>query len=305
MKFINRIITRFYKLEEDVLYLYDFRIFDKIVGIFSIIWTFYIVWMYQTVLLARPESLYMPIYWFQKVFMPTLPQPVYFYTVVTLTILLLILNYFRQRVFHRILLFFLILWLNALKWNYNFASHVGHIFVLTYFFSIFLNFDKVENDVKGKAVAAHWFHAGILLTYTLAGVWKFIGLFYKLFIETQKMSWLNEHAIELNAIVSKRIHDEFPSSLILKLYAIPYIWEILTICIFFIQLFSIMGALNKRLSYFFLAGLIIFHLYNSVLNNTDFYVAIITLIILFFPYHRFRYVFDIFLTKNTNDNNAV
>ncbi len=59
-------------------------------------------------------------------------------------------------------------------------------------------------------------------------------------METQKMSWLNEHAIELNAIVSKRIHDEFPSASILNLYAIPYVWEILTICIFFIQLFSIM-----------------------------------------------------------------
>ncbi len=305
MKYINKLISRFYKPEEDVLYLYDFRVFDKIVAVFSIIWTLYIVWLYQNVLLPRPESLYMPIYWFQKVFMPTLPSPVYFYTVVILTLLLLVLNYVRQHVYYRIILFLLILWLNALKWNYNFVSHVGHIFVLTYFFSIFLNFDKGANDIRGKAIAVHWFQAGILLTYTLAGVWKFIGLFYKLFIETQKMSWLNEHAIELNAIVSKRIHDEFPSAFILKLYAIPYVWEVLTVCIFFIQLFSILGALNKRLSYFFLAGLIIFHLYNSILNNTDFYVAIITLIILFFPYHKFKRIFNVFLKKDVQENKVV
>lgn len=305
MKYVNRTITRFYKSEEDELYLYDFRVFDKIVGIFSIIWTFYIVWLYQNVLLPRPESLYMPINWFQKVFMPTFPQPTYFYSMVVLTILMLVVNYFRQRIFYRIVLFFLILWLNALKWNYNFASHVGHIFVLTYFFSIFLNFDRQKDDLKGKAAAVHWFHAGILLTYTLAGAWKFIGLFYKLFMETQKMSWMNEHAIELNAIVSKRIHDEFPSAFILDLYAVPYVWEILTVCIFFIQLFSIMGALNKRLSYFFLAGLIIFHLYNSILNNTDFYVAIITLVILFFPYHLFKRVFDVVLINSVNGKDTV
>ncbi|MBK9327859.1 MAG: hypothetical protein IPM95_00810 [Sphingobacteriales bacterium] len=305
MKYINRVMARFYNSGEDELYLYDFRVFDKIVGIFSVIWTLYIVWLYQNVLLPRPESLYMPINWFQTVFMPTLPHPAYFYSMVVLTLLSLILNYFRQHLFYRIVLFFFILWLNALKWNYNFASHVGHIFVLTYFFSIFLNFDKMGTDVRGRAAAVHWFHAGILLTYTFAGVWKFIGLFYKLFIDTQKMGWLHEHAIELNAIVSKRIHDEFPSSSVLQLYSIPYLWEVLTAGIFLIQLFSIMGSLNKRLSYFFLAGLIIFHLYNSILNNTDFYVAGITLILLFFPYHRYKRIFDAVLIKSGSGNNAV
>lgn len=102
------------------------------------------------------------------------------------------------------------------------------------------------------------------------------------------MSWLHPQAVELNTIVSLRLNDHRPSSTLMKLYEIPFLWEILTLIIFLTQFFAIIGSFNKKLGYLVLFLLIMFHLYNGFVNETYFYVAPIVLVIFFFPFHKFK-----------------
>ena len=275
-------------------YIIDYYFSDFFLRIFSILWICYSVFSFHENL-NRPKSLYEPIILFQKIFLPKLPSPILFYIITIASIFLCIYTIINKKIIFRIILFVLLLWLYAVKWNYNFFSHVGHLFLLTHLFTLFtppIKLNKHENNnslkIKDFSEAIRWSLAGILVTYSMAGFWKFLSLFYKLIYKPDDINWLSENAVELNAAVSKRIWDEHLSDFAINLYKIDYIWEIGTFFIFLVQLFAVLGAVNKKISYYVCSCLIIFHIYNIIYINTSFYVSIITLIIMFFPYHKIK-----------------
>ena len=287
MIFFKKLIRK----KDNNLFIIDYAFADFFLRIFSLFWVTYVVFSYQENN-ARPISLYKPVIWFQEWFLSSLPSPVLFYSIVLITCFLCVYTIVNKNILYRTVLFFLLLWLNTIKWNYNFFSHVGHLFLLAHFFTIFIpskNIDTFTNykDKKSFSLAIRWAYAGVLVTYSLAGFWKFSSLFYKTIFKSNAINWLSEDAVELNAIVSARIWDEQISKTMLNIYEIPYIWEIGTFFIFLIQFIAVLGAFNKRMSYFILTFLLIFHIYNMLFINTHFYVASFVLIILLFPYHKF------------------
>jgi len=284
-----RISNLFIKEDENEKFIIDYSYADVLLRIFSIFWIGYIIFVFHENL-NRPASLFEPIIWLQKLFISSIPSLYLFYSIIIISLFLCIYTIFNKKIVYRGILFLLLLWLNTLKWNYNFFSHVGHLFLLAHFFTIFIPSKNInslnsKNDIRLFSNSIRWAYAGVLITYTMAGFWKFLSLFHKLIYQSKLINWMSEDAVELNAIVSSRIWDESVSISMLKIYEIPFIWQAATLFIFCIQLIAVLGAFNKKLSYIVLAGLLIFHLYNILFINTFFYVSSIVLLILLLPYH--------------------
>jgi hypothetical protein len=287
IKFLEK--YRFIKRDEDTKFIYDYNIADTILRIFSILWLGHVFLTYQDIL-NRPKELFEPIIWVQQLLFSSIPKEITFYIVLLISIVLCIVTIFKKSITLRFLLFVLILILNTLKWNYNFFSHVGHLFVLTHLFTFLLPPRKIDKTLSRNEIILYSnsiriAFAGILITYTMAGFWKFLVLFYKLIFTTNSVNWLSNKAIELNAIVSSRLWDEQISPFMLSVYEVPFVWQIGIIITFIVQLIAVLGAFNKKLSYLIVSILILFHIYNMIFINTFFYTSVFVLIILFLPYH--------------------
>lgn len=275
--------------DDNQKFIFDYQYADFVLRIFSVFWLMYVVYSYYEIF-NRPHVLFEPIIRFQKIFVPIFPTPLLFLSVILVALFLLIITLFNQKIIFRILLFLVFLWLNTIKWNYNFFSHVGYVFILAHlFFSVLppksLSVFNDKKNLEFFSRSIRWVYAGILVTYSMAGFWKIVALAYKLLLQPNNINWVSSNAIELNAIVSARFWDESISKAMLNIYSLPYVWESLTVIIFFIQFIAVFGAFNKKLSYFILLGLLLFHVYNMIFINTSFYVASFVLLILLFPYH--------------------
>ena len=279
MKLINQ--------SENINYIIDYYYADKLLKIFTFLWILYVIFCFHENQ-QRAEILHEPIIWIQKVFNYN-KYECYIFTIISMFFCLIcILN---NNILPRLILFLCIMYLNAVKWHYNVFSHVGHLLLLAHFTTIFIPRIKFTEHLSKKAkkeysYAIRWALAGILATYTLAGIWKFLSLFYKIIKHPNEVHWLHPYAVELNAIVSARYWDETISEKMLRIYEIPYIWEFGTIFIFFIEFIAIAASFRKNISYFIVTSIIIFHIYNIIFINTSFYVSSFVLLILFFPYHK-------------------
>ncbi|MBT8317614.1 MAG: hypothetical protein HKP59_08300 [Lutibacter sp.] len=289
MNFKFRLINQL----ENEKYIYDYSFADILLRVFSIAWIGHVIYSYKQNL-ERPLELFEPIIWIQSYLSPNLPSQPLFYCIASNAILLCIHTIFNKKIIFRVFLFLLLIWLNALKWNYNFFSHVGHLFLLAHLFTLFIPPTTIKElnstlKIKQFSYSIRWAYAGVLITYSMAGFWKYLALFSKLVLYPTEINWLSERAAKLNAIVSARLWDETVSNFMLNFYNVPWFWQIGTLVIFTAQLFAILGAFNKRISYFILIMLVLFHFYNLLFINTHFYAAVVVLLILLFPYHLLDY----------------
>lgn len=276
--------------DENEKFIYDYSFSDVLLRIFSIAWVGYVIYSFEETK-NRPIGLFEPLIWIQKWLSPNLPSNFLFYTVISISVFLCIYTIFNKKIIYRVILFLLLLWLNTIKWNYNFFSHVGHLFLLAHFFTLFIPSKTIKQlnssiEIKQFSYSIRWAYAGVLITYTMAGFWKFLALFSKLLFHPNQINWLSENAANLNAIVSTRLWDETVSNIMLKFYDIPLFWQIGTLTIFTAQLFAILGAFNKKIACLILTILVFFHLYNMLFINTHFYASTFVLLILLFPYHK-------------------
>lgn len=153
--------------KENLYYLHDYKIADKLFSIFIILWCLFQINVYQE-LITRPESLYLPIVWFQRVFLSTLPNAFYFYTILIVIVFFTVLRLLHtHKIIFRVFVFIGVLWLNAVKWNYNYLPHVGHLFLLTHFLSLFLVPHALVNDVEKKLLKLEYFSLGFYLLIRL------------------------------------------------------------------------------------------------------------------------------------------
>ncbi|NIJ43642.1 signal transduction histidine kinase [Wenyingzhuangia heitensis] len=273
--------------KKDLSWVYNHVMANRALMLFTIIWTIYIVFDYN-ILIQRPVLLYEPIWGFQKLFLPSLIPPFLFVIIVLLSIGLSVFNFLSKSFFKCFLLAFLVMLLNAIRWNYGSTSHVGHLFILTHLFFAFTpNYNK--RNIKAiridlKIVKLSLF--GILITYSMAGFWKFLSLAKTVYIgDFKSVSWLHKDAVELNAITNRRMLDNEVSSFMFSLYQIPYIWEIATLLVFGIQLTAVLAVCSRKYANLVLVVLVSFHLFNTFFNDIIFNVAPIVLLILLFPYH--------------------
>lgn len=245
----------------------------------------------------RPEELFYPINWFDKLFMTSLPSPFLWWAVV---VGLFIVNaYFlfnRSSSWPRYVLALGVLWVNCIRWKFEFFSHVGHLMVLYHLLGVFLPQEKDvnKNEVLAYAKGIKWFFAGLLVGYTMSGLWKIVGFFYKIFFKPSEMTWFHPDAMVVNSAVGFRDWDMEMGALA-GLFEIRWIWQILFLIMLFIQVTTVLGAVRIRFLPYLALGNILFHLANILLIRIEFYVAPMVLFVVFFPYY--------LLFKNENKHN--
>jgi hypothetical protein len=236
----------------------------------------------------RPAELFEPINWFDKLFMPSFPNIYVWYFVWLSAFLANLSLIFRgENFFGRVLLGALILYINCIRWKYEFFSHVGHLIVLYHLLGALLprqnSFGKNQETIDYSS-AIKWLNFGVLVTYTMAGLWKVVGLFYKMIFKPDELNWLNPLAMKVNSIIGYRDWDRDLDA-VETLYSVPILWQIAFLLMLYIQTSSIFGVLRPQLAVYYAIGNIAFHLINAFLIHIEFYISPLILFVMFFPYH--------------------
>lgn len=235
----------------------------------------------------RPPELFTPINWFDKLFMTSLPGPFLWWSVVLVVFFVngsLLLN--KGGKWQRFVLAMGVLWVNCIRWKFEFFSHVGHLIVLYHLLSVFLPQKKQaeKNEVLDYARAIKWFFAGLLVGYSMSGVWKVVGFVYKVIFKPSEMTWFHPDAMVVNSAVGFRDWDVEMGAL-LDLFELRWIWQMLFVVMLLLQLGSVLGAVRIKILPYIALGNILFHLANVLFVRIEFYVAPLVLLITFFPYH--------------------
>lgn len=171
------------------------------------------------------------------------------------------------------------------QWSYGFFSHVAHLLLLAHLFSIFISF-RITTEKRGAEISnttLNWYYGGLLFTYFLSGLWKWLGLFYKVFFKPTDINWLHPDASLFNAIISFYNYDL--NFNLLPLFSYPLFWQISFILVLFIQIFCVLAAFRPQLRTGMALALIVFHIINAIVFATVFVIAPLIIACLFFPYY--------------------
>ena len=268
--------------------LFVYRYYGDLVMRFLLIgWLIFQTYTFHLVS-QRPNELFEPINWFDHLFMPVQPHWIIWYLVV---IGLLIAN-FRlikngELKIERYILALGILWVNGIRWKYEFFSHVGHLMVLYHLVGVFLPRKKDEETGKeliDYSKAIQWFFGGLLVGYTMSGLWKIVGFFYKVILKPDHITWFHADAMKLNASVGFRDWDEQMGGMV-DWYDILWPWQVLFVIMLLLQLFSVVGAIRYQILPYIMLGNVMFHLANALLIRIEFYTTPLVLFVALFPYH--------------------
>lgn len=270
------------------LMILNYNFAQKGLKILISFWLLYQLYNYYLMTL-RPIELYQPMNFFQQLFQPTFPSITVVFFVVLMTLFLCFYKKHKYDILGNILLTFCIMWLNALRWNYGFFSHVGHIFILAHLFFVFIpQTNKSENDQNIFMISKmiKWAYFAILVTYTFSGIWKIIGLFFRLLFKPTEINWLSSDAV-LNQVMIGYVDWDISFPEYINAFTIPIVWQCSFIMMVLLQLGSFLGAFRRPLLTWIMWGNIAFHLINTIFFKIEFWLTPITLLILFFPYHIF------------------
>ncbi|RIJ42632.1 hypothetical protein D1627_01890 [Pontibacter oryzae] len=254
--------------------------------VFTLLWLFWTVKKYF-LLLQRPLELFWQHNFYLNWLMPELPGKMLFLSITALAAILNLLQLIRLRnsAWLQLPLALCLLWLNLPQWSYGFLSHVNHLFLLAHLFLIFIPLHKHSwrqpDQYTSKAI--NWFYAGLLFTYTLAGLWKIPSILYKLLTSSPDVHWLHPDGALYNAFVSFRSYD-LPLHFTKLFTAVPLVWQASFILTVYVQSISVFAAFRQQLRPWVALFLILFHVVNMLAFQTHFVVAICVLLCLFLPY---------------------
>lgn len=286
MKSISKIIINFIKADksEEDKYIGDFYYANYALNLLTICWLGWQIYIYST-FSERPTTIFEPINYFQKLFLPHYPPVWLYYGVMLVCFVSLIYSFKKSTITLRLIITFCLLYLNALTWGYQFNSHVTHILILGHLFKVFLPHDLESLNIdKVKSVKAiKWCYAGILVTYSFSGIWKVVGLVYKFTIRPQDVNWLDKDAMQFNAIVGYRIWD-LKYDYWIELLGIQPLWQIVFVIMIIGQLLSVCFVFRKSWLYFGAIWTAMFHVANIVLFKVIFVIAPIAVLTIFMPW---------------------
>ena len=237
--------------------------------------------------MLRPRDIFFYEHALPRFLMPSLPAQPIVYTLVGLVAACNLYQLLRVRtkVLPQLVVALSILWLNLVLWGYGFLSHINHLFVLAHLFLVFIPVSK--KALQKPSVYLHqsinWFYAGLLFTYTLAGLWKIPSLAYKLLFDPDYIHWLHPKAALVNAIVSHRSLD-LDFKLASLFTSVPLLWQVGFMVMVYLQVSSIFGAFRLSLRPWVGLFLLVFHTLNMLVFKVYFEVTSITILCLFMPY---------------------
>jgi len=242
-----------------------------------------------------PKEIYEPFLSIQRIIFPQYPSEILYVSILLICALLLIITIFKQNYFLNFLIFLLIAIINfPISLNFS-VGHNNHLIIIGFFMAIFLlskNLNK-ENDFKW----VQYFYLGILSTYSLAGISKFVGVAKNLILNTGKITWIDKNAAKINTLANYWMADIKVPDCILNLYTYENLWVLITGFGIVAQASCFLGAFNRKFLTFIMIFLYIFHWYTDFFILADFKDAKNFVLITLFPYHIFYPLYLKFLNK--------
>lgn len=263
------------------LTVYNYKVFYYLIRVLAFFMLGYFYVKFST-FSQRSDFLYHPTFFVQELVFPEFPSQFYYVSLLLIAFFSLIISLVKPNIVINVILFVLMALLNTPISAYNGAGHNNHLFVLSFFFSIFLLPQKLKiEDYK----SVQFFYAGLLSSYFFAGFWKIVSVFRDLMSDNPRLSWIDIDAAKINTLVNYHNADVFPSDFIFAIYDYKIIWVIITSIAIILQTLSILGTFNRKYLTFTMIYLVVFHLYNKYFVIADFTNAILVVLVVFFPYH--------------------
>ncbi len=266
------------------LTIINYRIAYYAMRIFGIYWLLRQYLEYRRI--SRwPREIYEPFLSIQKFIFSEYPSPFLYITLLLLCAALLIITWFRQSVLLNLGIFLLMAVINfPIALNFS-IGHNNHLIVIGYFMAIFLLPDKMKQEKDYQWV--QYFYLGILTTYSLAGLSKFLGIAKNVIKHSGKLTWLDKNAAKINTLDNYWIADVKVPEWIIHLYQYENLWVVMTVVAIIIQASSFLGAFSRKYLTFIMVFLYVFHLYTDIFVLADFRDAKNFVLVALFPYHIF------------------
>lgn len=265
------------------LTVFNFKVTYYVMRIFGLYW---LVTQFSkfSILKSRPKELNEPVFLLQKVIFPEYPETWMFASLVIICGALFMWTFFKSSYILNMIIFLLTVLISLpISANYG-VHHDNHLIILGFFLSIFL----VPKNLESKDYKLiQYFYLGLLMTYTMAGMWKIIGTLKNLIKQTNKVIWIDKDAAKLNTYDNYYRADEIIPEWMTNLYAYENLWIAVTVLGIITQFLCFLGAFNRKILTFFMTFLYIFHLYTMKFVLADFEGANYFILVVLFPYHMF------------------
>lgn len=262
------------------------RVLDFQIGV-RIFYAFTIIWLGQKFMhlhkiFARDEDLLKPLHWFAQIIFSA-HLPLFFYQSVTVLAgfaCLYALLKGQNNVYLQIFLVPVLMVLNTLKLSLGYVDHVDHLFLLAHFLLI------SHKRAALNSLFVKYFQSGLLITYTLAGFYKILGLLYKS-IFTSEITWLHPKALYYQTYL---FHDDVNKTMphwmdvFLNLGYLPVLLMLMAV---FLQTIAVFIVAQYKLLKYYLVWLLVFHGFNFVFFEINFIYAGITAFCFLFPFSVF------------------
>lgn len=266
------------------LTVFNYRMVYYAMRIFGVYWLLRQYLEYRRISLW-PKEIYEPFLDIQKFIFSEYPGPFLYITLLLLCTVLLIITWFRQSVLLNLGIFLLMAVINfPISLNFS-VGHNNHLVLIGYFMAIFLLPEKMTQEKDYRWV--QYFYLGILTTYSLAGLSKFLGITKNVIKHSGKLTWLDKNAAKINTLDNYWMADIKVPEWILHLYQYENLWIFVTMIAIIIQASSFLGAFSRKYLTFIMIFLYIFHVYTDFFVLADFRDAKNFVLVALFPYHIF------------------
>lgn len=266
------------------LTVFNYKITYYAMRVFGLYWLFRQYLDYRRI--SRwPKEIYEPFLSVQKLVFPEYPGPFLYGALLLVCASLLIITWFRQSVLLNFCIFLLIAVINfPISLNFS-IGHNNHLVIIGYFMAIFLLPGKMTKEQDYRWV--QYFYLGILATYSLAGLSKFLGIAKNVVKHTGRMTWLDPGAAKINTLDNYWMADVRVPEWMIHLYDHEHAWVVITVGAIVVQASSFLGAFSRRYLTLVMVFLYIFHWYTDFFILADFRDAKNFVLISLFPYHVF------------------
>lgn len=265
------------------LTVFNYQISYYFVRIFTFFWLWEQICFFN-IYQQRALEFYNPKLGLQKVVFPEFPSVFYFGTLCVLLGFSLLWSLFKQSYWLNIAIFVLIFFINLPIAGYNGLGHHSHILILFYLFTIFLlPKEMVVADYK----YVQYLYLGILITYSLAGIWKFLSIAKDIYTNNPEISWIEKSAAKFNSLYNYYIIDQPLPNWMTQLYEYENLWIVVTFLGILFQALCFLGAFNRKYLTFTMLYIVSFHYYTKYFVLADWKSVIIGVVFIFFPYHIF------------------
>lgn len=261
--------------------VFDFEIGARVFYAFTIIWLGQ-KFMHLHKIFARDEDLLKPLHWFAQIIFSA-HLPLFFYQSVTVLAgfaCLYALLKGQNNVYLQIFFVLVLMVLNTLKLSLGYVDHVDHLFLLAHF--LLISYKRAALN----SLFVKYFQAGLLITYTLAGFYKILGLLYKS-IFTSEITWLHPKALYYQTYL---FHDDVNKTMphwmevFLNLGYLPVFLMLMAV---FLQTIAVFIVPQYKLLKYYLVWLLVFHGFNFMFFEINFIYAGITAFCFLFPFSVF------------------